>query len=63
MVKKQKSGMTHRAVIECDKAQFNDFRARLLQKYGMTVSNWFRNEMDKELKPAVQGKFKTKYLR
>ena len=60
---KEKSGVPHRAVIEVDKAQFNDFRAHLLQKYGMTVSNWFRNEMDKELKPAVKGKFRTKYLR
>ena len=60
---KAKSGVPHRAVIEVDKAQFNDFRAHLLQKYGMTVSNWFRNEMDKELKPDVKGKFRTKYLK
>lgn len=62
MTKKEQAGMTHRAVIEVNKAQFNDFRALLLQKYGMTVSNWFRNEMDKELKPVVKGKFRTKYL-
>ena len=63
MVRKQKSGMTHRAVIECEKDQFNRFRAALLQRKGMTVSNWFRTEMDKFLDEPVRGRFKTKYLK
>ncbi len=63
MARKQKSGMTHRAVIECDKSQFNRFRAHLLQRDGITVSNWFRMQMDKKLDEPVKGRFKTKYLK
>lgn len=61
--KKVKSGNLHRLVVECDKAQFIRFRAALLNKYGITVSNWARMKMDEVLEEPVKGKFRTKYLR
>jgi hypothetical protein len=39
----------HRVVIECEKSEATAFRARLLEKYGVTVSAWFREQMKKEL--------------
>jgi hypothetical protein len=52
----------HRLVVEVDKQQFNRFRAFLLEKKGLTVSNWVRMEMDRLLNEPVKGRYKTKYL-
>lgn len=63
MPKKVNTGKTHRMVVEVDKDQFLRFRAALLEKRGLTISNWARNEMDKVLNEQVKGRFRTKYLR
>lgn len=63
MSKDKNKGKSHRLVVEVDKAQFTRFRIALLQKYGMTVSNWVRLQMDKVLEEPVKGRYKTKYLR
>lgn len=62
MPRKDTAKKSHRLVVEVDKKQFTRFRIALLQKYGMTVSNWVRLQMDKVLEEPVKGRYKTKYL-
>ena len=52
---KDKTKTYHRAVVEVDKAQYIRLRGKLLTERGLTISDWVRISIAKELGEEVKA--------